>query len=132
MADLIQNIELYHDRTVQDWHRYTFPPAHKALDLDLFGFCQFCRETVYMVESTTNPNKATSVLRALAARASVPAAVVLHSDGEVTSGWVIHPAYAKLADGQAVYEQLVSWRYEHMAAKHPHIERYKWDGRRPT
>lgn len=35
MSMTIRNQALYHDRTVQDWHRETFPSDYWAIDLDL-------------------------------------------------------------------------------------------------
>lgn len=76
--DRVQNEDLYHDRTFQDWHRATFPKDHWAFDLDLFGACKWCKEPLWLAESTTNPNKSTTVLHALARRANVHGFLVLH------------------------------------------------------
>lgn len=89
MPDEILNPDLYQDRTVQDWHRQ-LKDAHgepltkwKAIDLDLMGYCHICRDPLYLIESTTNEQKATTVMRALARRAQLPAFVVLHNRLEI-------------------------------------------------
>ena len=86
----ILNEELYHDRTVQDWHRTVFGADCWAIDLDLMGACRQCREPLYLIESSTNPEKATSILSRLAVRADLPALLVLHRDGEIVGGKVVH------------------------------------------
>lgn len=85
----ILNPTLYADRTVQDWHRESFPPDYWAIDLDLMGACNRCRQPLYLIESTTNPNKPFTILENLAERANVPAVVVLHNTNEVIGAWVL-------------------------------------------
>jgi hypothetical protein len=98
----IQNQQLYEDRTVQNWHRTVFPPNHDAIDIDLMGSCHRCREPLYLIESTTNPNKAYTILRKLAIRARIPALVIYHDTHVVIRGLVIHPLRQELSDADAV------------------------------
>lgn len=98
MPQHILNPSLYADRTVQDWHRDTFPSHFWAIDLDLMGACKRCREPVYLIEATTNPSKPTSILRALAARAKVAAFVVEHDTERITRGKCIWPEFVRYGD----------------------------------
>lgn len=103
----INNRQLYEDRTVQDWHRDRFSRRADAIDLDLFGVCHlgYCREPLYLIEATTNPNKPDSILRGLARKAGVPAFVVVHNQiaptharqiWPVPVGWMLEPDLAGL------------------------------------
>lgn len=94
----IQNPDLYANRTVQDWHREVFPADHWAIDLDLMGACSGCRRPLYLIEATTSPRKSTSILRALAERASIPAYLIFFDveRGVVTGGRLIFPARGPL------------------------------------
>lgn len=121
MPDRIINAKLYADRTVQDWHRTKLPKNHTAIDIDLMGYCGVCSKPVYLIESTTNPNKWTSVLHATAAEANVPAAVVIHQAGQVTAGRTIWPNAVNLNNERAVINRLVTWREHHMRYWHPNI-----------
>jgi len=57
------------------------------------GACASCRQPLYLVEASTNPRKPTTILRALAERAEVPAYLVLFSEGkgEVIGGRLLSP-----------------------------------------
>jgi hypothetical protein len=98
----IQNQTLYQDRTVQDWHRESFPATHWAIDLDLMGACNRCREPLYLIEATTNPEKPYTILRKLAARAEVPALVIYHDSQVVIGGLLVHPKSHRLHDRDSV------------------------------
>ena len=76
----IVNAELYADRTFQNWHRKAFGREDDAIDIDLYGVCHNwkCRKGLYLIESSTDRNKSTSILRALAKAAGVNAYLVLH------------------------------------------------------
>lgn len=82
----INNPSLYADRTVQDWHRIAFGQDDWAIDVDLIGVCSWCAKTIYLIESSTNPNKPTRILETLARDAKIPAYLVLHENGSVTGG----------------------------------------------
>jgi hypothetical protein len=79
----VMNGVLYHDRTVQDWHRATFGVDAWAIDLDLVGACRRCREPLYLIEATTNPDKPTTILKRLSSLAGVPGILVRHRDGQI-------------------------------------------------
>lgn len=81
--DRILNDDLYHDRTVQDWHRLAFGKDCIAIDIDLAGACKRCAQTLYLVEATTNPDKSTRILRTLGERAGIPTILVRHRDHEI-------------------------------------------------
>jgi len=85
----IRNWALYHDRTVQDWHRESFPPDYWAIDLDLLGVCKFCKDPLYAIESTTNPNKPLSILSALATKLGIPGLMILHSNGAIVYAQIV-------------------------------------------
>ena len=82
----IRNNTLYQDRTVQDWHYDALGQPCPAIDIDLLGYCEYgyCRETLYLIEATTNPDKHTSVIERLAKLAKVPAYLFLHNRQIVT------------------------------------------------
>ena len=88
----ILNRELYADRTVQDWHRSALPSDHDAIDLDLMGVCRrsYCRDPLYFIEATTNPNKPATILRRLAAVADAYGIVVVHDTETITRFLVVH------------------------------------------
>lgn len=88
----INNLTQYHDRTVQDWHRTHFPHDHSAIDLDLAGACRLCYDPLYLIESTSDPNKHTGFLRALARKADTPALLIEHHDNKITRGVELYPA----------------------------------------
>ena len=110
----ILNPTLYADRTVQDWHRRTFPGDWGAIDLDLLGYCPQCYRGLYLIESTTNPEKYTSVLRRLARDSGVPALLVIHNCQQPTHGRWLFPAPAHAIDStEALISVLSQIRREH-------------------
>lgn len=88
----ILNAELYADRTVQDWHRREMPRDADAIDLDLFGVCHraYCRDPLYFIEATTNPNKPATILRRLAEKSKAYAFIVQHDTERLTGIRVVH------------------------------------------
>jgi len=84
----IMNRALYADRTVQDWHRSVMPRTADAIDLDLMGACRFsyCRDPLYLLESTTRDDKPVTILRRLAEKADTFGIVVVH-DTETIRGF---------------------------------------------
>ena len=113
----IMNEALYHDRTVQDWHRRVMPRDADAIDLDLFGTCRlpYCRDPLYFIEATTNPQKPVSILRRLAQKADGFGIVVVHDTETITSFRVVHdptggrvPEIASQDPGEAL-SVLLSW-----------------------
>lgn len=117
----IQNPDLYADRTVQDWHREAFPKDHWAIDLDLMGACSKCRAPLYLIESTTNPQKPTSILMRLAKRADVPAFVIYHDTERITFAKRIYPSHERYADVTQVQVALVVARLLHMHEHHGEV-----------
>lgn len=81
----VRNAALYADRTVQDWHRDAMPGNADALDIDLLGVCadRVCRRPLYVIESTTNPDKNTGMVRALARHAGAVAVLVVHNTDQI-------------------------------------------------
>lgn len=77
------------DRNLLDWH-YTiggkYHDKYKLMDLDMVEFCYQCSEPLMLVETTYNPAKATTVLKALAKRAELPAYRYLMERCEETFG----------------------------------------------
>ena len=99
MALHIMNQELYHDRTVQDWHRRAMPRDAYCMDLDLLGYCHVvgCRAPLYGIEATTRRDKVTTVLKQLATRGEFFGLCVVHDEGQIVQFKVIHdPYYTKL------------------------------------
>ena len=88
----VLNEALYHDRTVQDWHRRVMPRNADAIDLDLFGTCNraWCRDPLYFIEATTNPNKPVTILRRLAEKADGFGIVVEHDTETITGFRVVY------------------------------------------
>lgn len=131
----IQNDELYHDRTVQDWHRETFPKTDTrnratgeierkwtAIDLDLLGACSVCFRTLYLIEATTRREKGLSILFNLAEAADVAAVVIRHTPttdkvkGHVINGRVIYPTLTDLDSEAAISAYLANVRAAHVCA----------------
>lgn len=115
----VHNPRLYQDRTVQDWHYDNMTRQAKAIDLDLYGYCSCCYEPLYLVEASTNPDKATNALMGLAVRVQAPAFLVLHHQGRVVGGRELtrsltHPT------PEAVRTALAMCRFTHTARQHPH------------
>jgi hypothetical protein len=109
----IRNTELYHDRTVQDWHRL-LDRRYLAIDIDLLGACEWCRKTVYIIEATTNSdNKPTTIIRRLAMDVGSVALLVFHDAGVITGGRVLVPKNAPLRNAEHVIEALTWARYEY-------------------
>lgn len=110
----IINQHLYEDRTVQNWHRTVFPRDSWAIDLDLMGACSRCRAPLYLIESTTNPQKPLSILKSLAMRARLPALVIQHDTNIIVCGIVIYPERARLEGEQQVHDFLSLVRQIHV------------------
>lgn len=126
MPHEILNPALYADRTVQDWHRRTFPTHHWAIDLDLMGACNMCREPLYLIESTTNPNKPTSILRALARRSGLDAFVIQHDTTRILSGNCIFPMPKRYESEAEMVEALVAIRLVHDYVHHREALERRW------
>ena len=97
----IQNEALYHDRTVQDWHRRVMPRNADAIDLDLFGTCHraWCRDPLYFIEASTNPSKPVSILNRLSRKADGFGILVVHDTDGITGFRVVYdPTGGKLPD----------------------------------
>lgn len=124
MTERIKNEQAYYDRTVQDWHFRVFPKEHAAIDLDLMGACRLCGQPVYLIEATTNPNKQIRYLRALAARAQVPAFIVWHDYTTVMRSRMIWPRTANY-EGQVLTQlALMVQRNNHTRDTHPDYWKY--------
>ena len=118
----IMNAELYADRTVQDWHRRVMPADADAIDLDLFGLCHrgYCRDPLYFIEATTNPNKPATILRRLALKADAFGIVVQHDTETITGFQVVadhhgmkHPQVWSESAGEALESLLSAIRADH-------------------
>jgi len=120
----IQNPEKYLDRTVQDWHRTTFGPFDKAMDIDLLGFCNSCSDPLYLLEASENPSKPLTVCRKVAKGLKIPLFLVLHANGEVTGGRFDHKPSIPLQRLQ-LEEMITDLREQHNMKKHnrPHKRR---------
>lgn len=118
MPQVILNDALYHDRTVQDWHRNAFPASDWAIDMDLLGACNSCREPLYLIEATTNPNKPLSILKRLAMRSHLPAFVVLHDGEYIRSARVIWPTVIELREERWLRSTLLIVRQQHLVRVH--------------
>lgn len=123
----IMNRELYQDRTVQDWHRSVMARDADAIDVDLVGVCHqsYCRDPLYWVEATTNPNKPATILRRFAELTNSVGIVVQHDTETLTGVRVVWDPYGgKLPyePSQDVSEALESYlsrvRFVHMHMKH--------------
>lgn len=120
MPDEIGNHDLYHDRTVQDWHRRELPRMCTAIDLDLMGACKSCSHPLYLIEASTNPEKGVSILRRLARAARVPAFLVLHDTAVITKTYWIEPERADVIQGPAELEAtLLALIKGHYGLAHP-------------
>ncbi len=117
----IQDHTLYHDRTVQDWHRVALPPMATAIDLDLMGACKACSMPTYLIEATTSPNKPTAILRQLAQRADLPALLIVHDCSVVLYADSIWPRTNHRVSGDAeVAAWLLAFIQRHYTDVHPH------------
>jgi hypothetical protein len=117
----VRNPLLYQDRTVQDWHFNSMVRQASAIDLDLYGYCNLCYEPLYLIEASTNPDKAVNALMGLALRASVPAFLVLHRDGRIVKA---HELTRTLVHegGDALKAELALNRFTHVTRHHPEIK----------
>lgn len=117
----VRNEALYQDRTVQDWHRDAFPIHHKAIDLDLFGWCPVseCNAPLYLIESSTNRDKPVSVIRALSRAASVVGLLVIHNRVEPIEARIVAPTQGDWHDVSWLVAYLRHLRREHQQRFHP-------------
>ncbi len=113
-AEILNQIA-YHDRTVQDWHRERFPNNNWAIDLDLLGACCRCRQPLYLIEASTNPNKPTTILRCLARQADLPAFLIIHDNATITGGYQLWPTTTRLSDEEQTAAALAAVRADHLA-----------------
>ena len=118
MPNVIINQQLYEDRTVQNWHRHSFPSTSHAIDLDLMGVCDRCREPLYLIESTTNPQKPLTILKRLAIRSQLPALMIQHDRSTVIRGVVIYPCNVVLTGEPEVHSFLEMCRRIHSEQNH--------------
>jgi hypothetical protein len=118
----VVNEKMYADRTVQDWHRERFGPEAWAIDFDLVGVCRGCKEAVYLIESTSNPQKPTSIIRTHAIRADVPAFIVWHAGGVVTSGRQIYPRFRDYSSEHDIAAALDGARRWHKCGHRPRLQ----------
>lgn len=109
----VLNPELYADRTVQDWHRSTFGRNATAIDLDLMGACKRCSAPLYLIESTTNPDKHTNILRRLAVITDVPAYLVIHDRRDIDRVITVHPTRGLLGGVEEFKDCLQALREQH-------------------
>lgn len=116
----IVNQDLYADRTVQNWHRTIFPANFDAIDVDLLGYCHLgsCRQTLYLIESTTNPNKPLTVITKLAERAGVVCLMIQHDQNVIVRGKIVYPIQEVLPDELSVYDAIRQIRSSHAKQVH--------------
>lgn len=116
----IVNQTLYADRTVQNWHRTIFPTNFDAIDVDLLGYCHLatCRQTLYLIESTTNPNKPLTVITKLAERAGVVGLMIQHDQNVIVRGKIVHPIRQVLPDELSVFDAIREIRAVHATQVH--------------
>lgn len=116
----IVNQELYADRTVQNWHRTTFPKDFDAIDVDLLGYCHraYCRKTLYVIEATTNPDKPLSVITQLAKQAGVVALMIQHDRNVIVRGKIVHPIREELTSEDSVTDAIRYIRAIHELQEH--------------
>jgi hypothetical protein len=109
----IVNRDLYHDRTVQDWHRWALPSWAYAMDVDLMGYCGWCARPLYLLEASTNPQHTMRVLNRLADMAHAPAHLVLHDRREPL-------------DATSLRDHLMHLRWLHDYHHHPDLLHLHW------
>lgn len=114
----VLNPVLYADRTVQDWHR-SLDESWGAIDVDLLGYCRRCRKSLYLTESTTNPNKFAGVLLRLGQDAGVPVLIIFHRNKLVTGAKMLHPRSATIGSETELRHVLDQFRNEHNRNIHP-------------
>jgi len=117
----IGNRELYQDRTVQDWHRRMMPRDADAIDVDLVGVCRhsYCREPLYWIEATTNPNKPATILRRFAQMTNAYGLVVQHDTEQITAfRYVNQSSLMNLPNHGPLDEHLTAIRKAHNLTRH--------------
>lgn len=130
MPDHVVNEALYHDRTVQDWHRERFHHDAWAIDLDLMGACHMCADPLYLIEATTNPEKHTSIIHQLAKRSQVPALLIVHDQECVRYAEIVYPRPRTTLNSEtALTDYIVTLRQEHESEQHPQWTTTKWCSR---
>lgn len=121
----IVNVDLYLDRTVQNWHREMLPADASAMDLDLMGYCPICCAPLYLIEATTRGDKAAPALFELARRANVPALVIRHDRRGPVAGrevWPVH--HRRWTNAADIRRALLNVRAHHQHAYHDGTENH--------
>lgn len=119
----IKDPAAYFNRVVQHWHMTTMGQQCKAIDIDLYGWCEFnhygyCAQPLYVIESSF-VYKPTTVVRKLADRLGVPGLLIEHDDTSVTRWHIVHPEPVgrdREVDSLAAYLVMVReahWRVMH-------------------
>ena len=116
MPNYILNHKLYHDRTVQNWHR-KLPDNCHAIDLDLVGICEDCRAWLYLIEGATYWDKPTTAIRWAANTLNIPAFLVVGRDDDIEGGMMIMPK-RKRYDPDALADVLLKIRKYHHSRHH--------------
>lgn len=114
----ILSADLYHDRTVQDWHRATFCTNSTAIDVDLCGYCPKCRAPLYLIEATTNPQKSASVIAELAHRTGARAFIIRHDAGLLVEATDVATGTNYLGEN-SIRSTLALIRLNHVRDEHP-------------
>lgn len=100
------------------------PHQATAIDIDLLGACHVksCSAPLYLIESTTNPNKTTDIIAAIAQRAGVPALLIVHdcNDAPLYLAWVWPRSSGHVTGADNVANVLLKMRQQHYTAHHPH------------
>lgn len=118
VASHVRNPDTYYDRVIQDWHMLNMPKDHDAIDLDLFGVCHSCRQPLYMIEGSSDPKKATSILQALSRRTGTPGLLMLSEDSVFTR-WRLVGEPGDWQDPAAAVKYLTLVRRAHDVVQHP-------------
>jgi len=119
----IRNEALYHDRTVQDWHRLSFPRSYWAIDIDLMGACgqPRCSMPLYLIESTTNPNKPIGILSKAGNMMNIPAFIVRHDASQIVEAHQISDGNSERLNESALHRNLEVVRQNHYLTHHPFV-----------
>lgn len=119
------------DLSFSRWHR-SLPNRCSALDIDLVEYCGICSAPLALIETTAGVGfKPTTVLRALAARAGLPAYLVqvhideaaqIGSPGRILSCRLeqVYPSRSVLANELANVADLITALHDdHARSRHP-------------
>lgn len=119
------------DLTFSRWHRSLPNDALTFIDLDYCGYCNECREPLFLMELTEDhgQKKATAVTRNAAKKMNVPAFLVMYTksvpgpgidSANVKQVWPISTKLWNFTP-DALWSFLEDFHSEHYAKAHPRI-----------